>query len=111
MRLQAGESASSSMHSWPIMVESMSARKSFLRLAICRLHHNVDRQVASRRAQAVGDGADVLGCREGNVDGDFVEQPLRRTGEGRTARAPSTMVESSAGLAGLHISVATRDMT
>src|SRR5262245_41224506 len=31
-------------------------------------------------------------------------------GEGRAARAPSTMVESSAGLAGLQMSVATRDM-
>src|ERR1700754_3376814 len=31
-------------------------------------------------------------------------------GEGRTARAPSTMVESSAGSAGLQMSVATRDM-
>src|SRR6266704_6810856 len=31
-------------------------------------------------------------------------------GEGRTARAPSTMVESSAGLAGLQMRVATRDM-
>src|SRR4051812_37167471 len=31
-------------------------------------------------------------------------------GEGRTASAPSTMVESSAGLAGLQMSVATRDM-
>src|SRR5436190_16838724 len=31
-------------------------------------------------------------------------------GEGRTASAPSTIVESSAGLAGLQMSVATRDM-
>ncbi len=31
-------------------------------------------------------------------------------GEGRTARAPSTTVESSAGTAGLHISVATKDI-
>src|SRR6266478_1217645 len=31
-------------------------------------------------------------------------------GEGSTARAPSTMVESSAGLAGLQMRVATRDM-
>src|ERR1700681_271275 len=31
-------------------------------------------------------------------------------GEGRTARAPSTIVESSAGSAGLQMSVATRDM-
>src|ERR1700716_3896637 len=31
-------------------------------------------------------------------------------GEGRTARAPSTTVESSAGSAGLQMSVATRDM-
>src|ERR1700751_6503027 len=30
--------------------------------------------------------------------------------EGSTARAPSTMVESSAGIAGLQMSVATRDM-
>jgi len=30
--------------------------------------------------------------------------------EGSTARAPSTMVESSAGLAGLQMSVATRDI-
>ena len=64
----------------------MSASKSFLRLAICRLHHNIDRQVAARRAQAVGDGADVVGRGERNVDGHLVEQPLRRAG-GRKDRA------------------------
>ncbi len=45
-----------------------------------RLHHDVDRQVAARLAQAVGDGGDVLAAGEGDVDGDFVEQPLRRPG-------------------------------
>ena len=39
----------------------MSASKSFLRLRDLRLHHNIDRQVAARRAQAIGDGADVVG--------------------------------------------------
>ena len=34
----------------------------------------------------------------------------RRAGEGRMARAPSTTVLSSAGSAGLQMSVATRDM-
>jgi tRNA dimethylallyltransferase len=53
---------------------------------------------------------DVVAAGEGNVDRDFVEQPLRRPGEGRMARAPSTIVLSSAGLAGLQMSVATRDM-
>ena len=46
----------------------MSARNSFLRRSSLRLHHDVDRQVAARLAQAVGDGGDVVaagrrGCR------------------------------------------------
>ncbi len=50
-----------------------------------RLHHNVDRQIAARLAQAVFDGAEVAAFErnwafEGNIDRHFVEQPLRRTG-------------------------------
>ena len=107
------KSASSSMHSWPIMVESMSARKSFLRRSTGRLHDNVDRQVAARLAQAGFDRRDVVGfdCRRRECR----PRPRRTAiapGRARAERrsAPSTMVLSSAGLAGLQISVATRDM-
>ena len=43
------------------------------------LHHNVDRQVAARLAQPVLDAADVAPL-EGNIDRDFVEQPVRGAG-------------------------------
>ena len=41
-----------------------------------RLHDNVDRQVAARLAQAAFDGRDILSFVEGDIDRDFVEQPL-----------------------------------
>ena len=47
------------------------------------LHDNVDRQVAARLAEAFDDGGDVLAAVKGDVDGDFVEQPVRRTGFGK----------------------------
>ena len=43
----------------------------------CRLHDNVDRQVAARLAQAGFDRRDVLAAGKGNIDRHFVEQPLR----------------------------------
>ena len=67
----------------------MSARKSFLRRERDRLHDNVDRQVAARLAQAGFDRLDVVRCRpavEGNIDGDLVEQPLRRAGRGQNGQ-------------------------
>jgi len=48
-----------------------------------RLHHDVDRQIAARLAQAVLDRLDVLAAVEGDVDRDFVEQPLRGTRRGQ----------------------------
>ena len=76
-----------------------------------RLHDNVDRQVAARLAQARFDGLDVLAAGEGDVDRDLVEQPCRarRARAARRARR-RRWCESSAGLAGLQMSVATRDM-
>ena len=51
-----------------------------------RLHDNVDRQVAARPLQAGFDRLDIAGAGdravEGDVDGHFVEQPLRRSGRG-----------------------------
>jgi len=46
MRLQPGKSASSSIHSWPIMVESMWPEKALAPDG--RLHDNIDRQIAAR---------------------------------------------------------------
>ena len=61
----------------------MSARNSFLRRVGDRLHNDIDRQVAARRAQAISDVADVvLASRraiKGDVGGDFVAQPARGT--------------------------------
>ncbi len=52
------------------------------------LHHNVDRQIAPRLAQAGFDGADVLAAFEGDIDRHLVEQPLRGAGRGQNgARA------------------------
>ena len=46
-----------------------------------RLHNDIDRQVAARRAQAIGDGADVVlaSCRaiEGDVGRNLVPKPVR----------------------------------
>jgi tRNA dimethylallyltransferase len=48
-----------------------------------RLHDNVKRQITARLAQAVFDCRDVLVAIEGNVDRDFVEQPLRVAWRGK----------------------------
>jgi len=47
------------------MVESMSARKSFLAANACGCTTNVDRQIAARLAQALFDGADVVAAVNG----------------------------------------------
>ena len=54
-----------------------------------RLHDNIDRQVAARlRAGGLSMARDILAAVEGDVDGDLVEQPLRRPGRGQNgARA------------------------
>ncbi len=53
-----------------------------------RLHDNVDWQIAAHFAQACFDRMDVALGDEGDVDGDFVEQPPRRAGRGQNgARA------------------------
>src|ERR1700682_1922174 len=53
-----------------------------------RLHHDVDRQIAARLAQAVLDLTDVVAAAEGYVGRSFVEQPLRGAGRGKNgARA------------------------
>src|SRR6266850_1589885 len=52
------------------------------------LHHDVDRQIAARLAQAVLDLTDIVAAAEGYVDRHFVEQPLRGAGRGKNgARA------------------------
>ena len=80
----------------------MSARKSFLRLMACRLHDNVDRQIAARLAQAAFDGPDVVAADEGNVDRHLVEQPLRRCrAMGGRRSAPSTIVRVERGVGGM----------
>ena len=92
------------MHSWPIMVESMSARKSFLRRTADWLHHDVDRQVAARLAQAAVDGAMVV---VESARRRECRPPPRRTASapvpawGSTARAPSTMVRVERGVGGI----------
>src|SRR3954471_14097565 len=113
--LSPAKSASSSMHSWPIMVESMSARKSFLR-----------RNAAGCTTMSIGRSPRAF-CRRASIAlmsawllKDWPSKGISTAtssnshcaapGEGSTARAPSTMVESSAGLAGLQMRVATRDM-
>src|SRR5882757_6945634 len=109
------KSASSSMHSWPIMVESMSARKSFLR-----------RNAAGCTTMSIGRSPRAF-CRRASIAlmsawplKDWPSKGISTAtssnshcagpGCGSTASAPSTMVESSAGLTGLQMSVATRDM-
>src|SRR5882757_887370 len=104
------KSASSSIHSWPIMVESMSARKSFLRLnaAGCTTMSIGRSPRAWRRRASIAlmSSLPVKGISTATSSNSHWADP----GEGRTASAPSTMVESSAGLTGLQMSVATRDM-
>src|ERR1700704_4372779 len=104
------KSASSSMHSWPIMVESMSARKSFLRRAArgCTTMSIGKSPRAWRRRVSIAliSSLPVKGISTATSSNSHCAAP----GEGSTARAPSTMVESSAGLAGLQLRVATQDM-
>src|SRR5882757_9597357 len=92
------------------MVESMSARKSFLRLnaAGCTTMSIGRSPRAWRRRASIAlmSSLPVKGISTATSANSHCAVP----GEGRTASAPSTMVESSAGLAGLQMSVATRDM-
>src|SRR5947209_7697293 len=108
--LRPAKSASSSMHSWPIMVESMSARKSFLRrnAAGCTtISIGRSPRARCRRASiALMSSLPAKGISIATSSNSHCAVP----GCGSTASAPSTMVESSAGLAGLQMSVATRDM-
>ena len=77
-----------------------------------RLHDNVDRQIAARLAQAVRRWRAMSSARlsKGISTATSSNSQCAGPAEGRMARAPSTTVLSSAGLAGLQISVATRDM-
>src|SRR6266478_4167367 len=104
------KSASSSMHSWPIMVESISARKSLLRRNACGCTTmSIGKSPrASRRRLAMAriSSLPVKGISTATSLNSHCAGP----GEGRMARAPSTTVLSSAGSAGLQISVATRDI-
>src|SRR5882672_1606124 len=98
------------MHSWPIMVESMSARKSFLRrsargcttMSIGRSPRAARRRISMPLMSSLPS--------KGMSTATSLNSQCAAPGEGRTARAPSTIVESSAGSAGLQMSVATRDM-
>src|SRR5437764_5347131 len=108
------KSASSSMHSWPIMVESMSARKSFLRLKAtgCTTMSigRSPRACCRRVSIALMSSGLLTGLSKGMSTATSSNSHCAVPGEGRTASAPSTMVVSSAGLAGLQMRVATRDM-
>src|ERR1700709_2513256 len=92
------------------MVESMSARKSFLR-----------RNAAGCTTMSIGRSPRALWRRalialmsslppKGTSTATSSNSHCAVPGCGSTASAPSTMVESSAGLAGVEQSVATRDM-
>src|SRR5712672_689400 len=92
------------------MVESMSARKSFLRLSAAgctTMSIGRSPRAWRRRASiALMSSLPMNGISTATSSNSHWAVP----GEGSTASAPSTMVESSAGLAGLQMSVATRDM-
>src|SRR6266581_3110497 len=92
------------------MVESMSARKSFLRRsAVGCTTMSIGRSPRAwrRRASiALTSSLPAKGISTATSSNSHWTVP----GEGSTASAPSTTVESSAGLAGLQMSVATRDM-
>ena len=80
-----------------------------------RLHDDVDRQVAAHLAQTGFDGMEAFGenlasATKGISTATSSNSQCAGPAEGNTARAPSTTVLSSAGLAGLQISVATRDI-
>src|SRR6266550_4303284 len=109
------KSASSSMHSWPIMVESMSARKSFLRRKACgctTISNGRSPRASRKRFSMVRISEPSTGLRpsKGISTATSSNSHCAGPGEGRMARAPSTTVLSSAGSAGLQISVTTRDM-
>src|SRR3984957_14080812 len=108
--LRPAKSASSSMHSWPIIVESMSARNSFLRrVAIGCTTISIGKSPRAWRRRAVIPAILSLPG-EGMSTATSSNSHRAGPGEGRMARAPSTTVLSSAGSTGLQISVATRDM-
>src|SRR5437899_1362445 len=92
------------------MVESMSAGKSFLRLSAAgctTISIGKSPRAWRRRAStALISSLPVKGISTATSSNSHCAVP----GEGSTASAPSTMVLSSAGLAGLQMSVATRDM-
>src|SRR6476660_8424108 len=98
------------MHSWPIMVESMSARKSLLRLTArgCTTMSIGKSPRAWRRRFSIALMSSLPS--KGMSTATSSNSHCAGPGEGSTASAPSTMVESSAGLAGLQMRVATRDM-
>src|SRR6202011_4724538 len=109
------KSASSSMHSWPIMVESISARKSFLRRAAwgCTTISMGRSPRASRRRRStarMSRASKAAWSPKGISTATSSNSHRAGPGEGRMARAPSTTVLSSAGSAGLQMSVATRDI-
>src|SRR6266550_9084518 len=109
------KSANSSMHSWPIMVESMSARKSFLRRNACgctTISNGRSPRASRKRFSMVRISEPSKGLRpsKGISTATSSNSHCAGPGEGRMARAPSTTVLSSAGSAGLQISVTTRDM-
>src|SRR4051794_35957300 len=98
------------MHSWPMMVESMSARKSFLRrnasgwttISLGRSRRaSLSRFSIARRSSPPAKGMSTAPPSNNHCAGPA---------GGKRARAPSTTVLSSAGLAGLQMSVATRDI-
>src|ERR1700759_2566130 len=109
------KSASSSMHSCPIMVESMSARKSFLRRAStgCTTM-SIGRSSRASRSRcatpAMSASLVFWPSPKGISAATSFHSHLAAPAFGRMARAPSSTVLSRAGLAGLQISVATRDM-
>jgi len=76
-----------------------------------RLHHNVK---IGKSPRASGRRFSTERCLalpvNGYVDRHSSNQPLRLTERGKNGTPPSTIVLSSAGSAGLHISVATRDI-
>src|SRR6201995_4667757 len=109
------KSANSSMHSCPIMVESMSARKSFLRRAStgCTTM-SIGRSSRASRSRcatpAMSASLVFWPSPKGISAATSFHSHLAAPAFGRMARAPSSTVLSRAGLAGLQISVATRDM-
>src|SRR5580698_3681380 len=92
------------------MVESMSARKSFLLRSIrgCTTM-SIGRSPRASRKRAVMAAMSSL-PENGMSTATSSNSQCAGSAEGRIARAPSTTVLSSAGSAGLQISVATRDM-